>query len=83
MSTIEQSVAPRRAPDGVSAVPALVCPRCGLVETPRRSEPVEHCPRCLAQTAGALSIVLEPRKDPTRSRARDAIERLARRVRAA
>jgi len=39
----------------------LNCPRCGYAMSKRRDDDIEHCPRCLARTAGALSIRLEPR----------------------
>jgi tRNA(Ile2) C34 agmatinyltransferase TiaS len=62
----------------------LRCPRCGLGQAKSAGEAVEHCPRCLARTAGALSIRLEPRKrqPPPTLQPREAILRLARRVRA-
>jgi transposase len=61
----------------------LNCPRCGYVMIRRRDDDIEHCPRCLAQTAGALSIRLEPgsRKELSSSSTRDVISRLTRRVR--
>jgi hypothetical protein len=37
----------------------MTCPRCGLQVRTRTGEP-EHCPRCIAQSAGALSVRLEP-----------------------
>jgi tRNA(Ile2) C34 agmatinyltransferase TiaS len=37
----------------------MTCPRCGLQVRTRGREP-EHCPRCIAQSAGALSVRLEP-----------------------
>lgn len=42
-------------------MPNLNCPRCGLtVATTSPEDAVEHCPRCLARTGGALSIALSP-----------------------
>jgi hypothetical protein len=65
----------------------LTCPRCGLeVRTRRRAGEDECCPRCIAQSAGALSIHLERRGGgggpPARGAALQRIARLARGVRA-
>lgn len=62
----------------------LACPRCGLVVgSARRHGEVEHCPRCIARSAGALSIRLEHCEAPARGqpRPRELIVRLARRIR--
>lgn len=61
----------------------LNCPSCGYAMSKRRDDDIEHCPRCLAQTAGALSIRLEPRTDTRSSQAaaQGVIDRLTRRVR--
>ena len=61
----------------------LNCPRCGYAMSMRRDDDIEHCPRCLAQTAGALSIRLEPPSGnrTSRSAARTVIDQLTRRVR--
>jgi ribosomal protein L37AE/L43A len=61
----------------------LNCPSCGYAMSKRRDDDIEHCPRCLAQTAGALSIRPEPRTDTrsSRSAARGVVDRLTRRVR--
>jgi Zn-finger nucleic acid-binding protein len=63
---------------------ALMCPRCGLKVRASADGQVEHCPRCLARTSGAMSIQLvRPARTAPRSKThpRDAIVRLARRVR--
>jgi Zn-finger nucleic acid-binding protein len=65
----------------------LTCPRCGLeVRTRRRSVEDECCPRCIAQSAGALSIRLERRagggESSERAAALQRVARLARGVRA-
>jgi transposase len=73
-----------------AAAPAasrLTCPRCGLdVRLRRRSDDVEYCPRCIAQSAGALSIALERRPRAGGSAPsggpQELIARVARRVRA-
>lgn len=65
----------------------LTCPRCGLkVTTAHRSGVDEYCPRCIAQSAGALSVLLERRPSAGDSapanRPRKLVARVAQGVRA-
>ena len=63
-------------------MPDLSCPRCGLtVAVTRPEDAIEHCPRCLARTQGALSIALTSLGYADRGRSPDAIARLSRRGR--
>jgi hypothetical protein len=65
-------------------MPDLSCPRCGLtVAVTSPEDAIEHCPRCLAQTQGALSITLNPLVSADRGRSPGVIARLARRGRSA
>jgi Zn-finger nucleic acid-binding protein len=59
----------------------LICPHCRLeVTTVPGGIEVEHCPRCLARSGGALSVYLSAKREPTRRRHLIA-ERLLRRHR--
>jgi hypothetical protein len=63
-------------------MPELSCPRCGLsVAVTRPEDAIEHCPRCLARTRGALSITLSPLGSEDRARSAGVIGRLTRRRR--
>lgn len=63
-------------------MPDLSCPRCGLtVAVPSPEDAIEHCPRCLAQTQGALSITLNSLVSADRGRSPGVIGRLPRRGR--
>jgi hypothetical protein len=63
-------------------MPDLNCPRCGLtVAVTRHEDALEHCPRCLARTGGALSIALAPPSSAAASRSPGVIPRLTRRGR--
>ena len=57
-------------------MPDLSCPRCGLtVAVTMPEDAIEHCPRCLAQTQGALSITLNPLVSADRGRSPGVIAR--------
>jgi hypothetical protein len=63
-------------------MPDLSCPRCELtVAVTGPDDAIEHCPRCLAQTRGALSITLSPLVSADGGRSPGAIARLSRRGR--
>ncbi len=57
----------------------LTCPHCGLVKAvPAGESGVQHCPRCLADSGGALSVFLTDAQPRRQSSPRLIAERLMR-----
>lgn len=57
----------------------MSCPRCSLrVPTASDRDETDICPRCLAETGGALSVMLSPEGGTRRREDRGALRRLMR-----
>jgi hypothetical protein len=58
-------------------VAIMSCPECGLTLSVARGRgDVEHCPRCLARTRGAVSVALVPGRAKAHAGLRQLISRV-------